>query len=641
MTQGNESFVSLATAPRRLGSTVRSLAEDYTKAFVCAIIATGYRRNVYDQLCVPADITLAMLKDHLAKQSSLSLLKRKYHHDDWIIPHSRLSSYLTRKSNQSKVWRIRIAGLYSSAKRSITCLSNEDRDLVIDKHKASMLTFRPTCPKILSLLSSFVRSKVKEYKHLMTNNEPFDKPFSQNACLEAKRGDGPRSVFKYSASNDLLLEWRRCSLLLDGPGQEIERLRVFRREVPDVPVIPEVRAVPLPPHNCKIRVITIGSAHFHKLVPLQDYLIRFCRLRYPALRSPVHCNMIIDKLGPRRVGQKYISGDFEAATDNIHLDVTQTILLAILDVLPEFDYLRELALRDVSSHTITYPDGSRVLQVNGQLMGSLLSFPILCILNDFAYCMVYKNDRKLINGDDICFVSNLADYKVWCETCSMVGLIPSLGKNYFADNFVQMNNKTYYINKKGSCYQVPLVYTDLLRMSFSRSEIGQVFDEYFADLPLTRRRLNQFVSCHLSVLRSTPQSLILPISLGGLSSIGYLDFLKDPYPRVINLVYLLLESMQFQILSTACFGPLLRKYGFVSTLSVGCSGICKRIGAFAQRANHINSLIGPTEQPMSRSLSMASFLRYCRRLNLDLQDTRFDIRHKAALPHICVAQSRA
>jgi hypothetical protein len=56
---------------------------------------------------------------------------------------------------------------------------------------------------------------------------------------------------------------------------------------------------------------------------------------------------------------------------------------------------------EVSPHLIEYPDGVGK-QTSGQLMGSLLSFPLLCFLNDFIISHSgFERGKYLINGDDV------------------------------------------------------------------------------------------------------------------------------------------------------------------------------------------------------------------------------------------------
>jgi hypothetical protein len=91
-----------------------------------------------------------------------------------------------------------------------------------------------------------------------------------------------------------------------------------------------------------------------------------------------------------------------------------------------------------------------VRQRNGQLMGHVLSFPILCIANYIMFKYTFwKLDKKapnvLINGDDVLFACTKDDYKSWCGYCKSVGLIPSLGKNLFQTDIAQINSVLFSI----------------------------------------------------------------------------------------------------------------------------------------------------------------------------------------------------
>jgi len=92
-------------------------------------------------------------------------------------------------------------------------------------------------------------------------------------------------------------------------------------------------------------------------------------------------------------------------------------------------------------------------QRNGQLMGSVLSFPLLCIAN--LYCFVkslgvmtrflsgaitLNSLPVFVNGDDIFFISDSAHYQKWLETIPVVGFSPSQGKNFFHPTLGTMNS---------------------------------------------------------------------------------------------------------------------------------------------------------------------------------------------------------
>jgi len=122
----------------------------------------------------------------------------------------------------------------------------------------------------------------------------------------------------------------------------------------------------------------------------------------------------------------------------------------------------QLALRTaLTRHLITDKDGNSRLQTWGQLMGSPVSFPILCIVNAaisrlamdmggfFEPFRGHLSDRKLrdypmlVNGDDIGFQSNGAMYDIWKWLTRMVGLRFSVGKNYTHSNFLILNSQLH------------------------------------------------------------------------------------------------------------------------------------------------------------------------------------------------------
>jgi len=66
-------------------------------------------------------------------------------------------------------------------------------------------------------------------------------------------------------------------------------------------------------------------------------------------------------------------------------------------------------------------------QVGGQLMGSLLSFPLLCLQNYIAFRWVFPASVPVkINGDDIVFRSTLDQFDRWSAVVGQLGLRLSL-----------------------------------------------------------------------------------------------------------------------------------------------------------------------------------------------------------------------
>lgn len=96
------------------------------------------------------------------------------------------------------------------------------------------------------------------------------------------------------------------------------------------------------------------------------------------------------------------------------------------------------------------------LQRKGQLMGSLFSFPILCVIN-FAVNRFY-HERKagrhldlsevpvIINGDDNLSLMPEEDFTDWLDAIGQVGFRTSVGKNYLAKEFAFLNSKFFRIS---------------------------------------------------------------------------------------------------------------------------------------------------------------------------------------------------
>jgi len=89
-------------------------------------------------------------------------------------------------------------------------------------------------------------------------------------------------------------------------------------------------------------------------------------------------------------------------------------------------------------------------------MGSIISFPILCIINA-AVCKLAvdltdgpkRNNLSayplLINGDDCAFVASEECKSAWEKIALMAGLEPSVGKTYFSKDFVNINSTNFLV----------------------------------------------------------------------------------------------------------------------------------------------------------------------------------------------------
>jgi len=175
-----------------------------------------------------------------------------------------------------------------------------------------------------------------------------------------------------------------------------------------------------------------------------------------------------------------VSGDYKGATDGLDINATKAAfeaVLSMLDIQSGFahdhvnheltcerykDILRDVLYeQDLHYRREGQPDHV-VKQQNGQLMGSNLSFPILCAINLIGYWMALEeylgvkiepHDLPvLINGDDILFRSTKPDptnprsfYEIWKRVIRQLGFELSVGKNYVHDTIFTVNSECWLI----------------------------------------------------------------------------------------------------------------------------------------------------------------------------------------------------
>lgn len=212
----------------------------------------------------------------------------------------------------------------------------------------------------------------------------------------------------------------------------------------------------------------------------------------------------------------WLSGDYTAATDNFPMSVTEALIEGILSEI-DHEPTREWVRWECSSHEILYPKGVRGTQTSGQLMGSLLSFPLLCFLND--YIVSYSGFEKfsyLINGDDVVAKGSMEKIKLWRAQAPQVGLSLSLGKNFIDPDFCTVNSQLFYRGEvlhtgKVSC-QTRVGCT--LSYCFEETQFYWGTDDWVK---------YEFLKRNILPLKSTPRSLHLSKKFGGLGLVNSLD----------------------------------------------------------------------------------------------------------------------
>lgn len=210
----------------------------------------------------------------------------------------------------------------------------------------------------------------------------------------------------------------------------------------------------------KPRVVTMYSSYNSEiLTPLHRSLYSTLRRKGWCLVGPPTDEKVqmLNGLGP------YASYDYDAATDNIKAEyVREAINILKEKACPRLTEEESRCL-DVVGHLRV--SGSRHAAPRGQPMGSLMSFPLLCLFNktvvDLAMVDLLENKkvtykefvshRCLINGDDLLLRSPLKDHSLYDRRHrywgAAVGFVVNREKTLVSDSAGEINS-TLFVNGK-------------------------------------------------------------------------------------------------------------------------------------------------------------------------------------------------
>jgi len=211
----------------------------------------------------------------------------------------------------------------------------------------------------------------------------------------------------------------------------------------------------------KTRVISKGQAvPYYLSKPLQARLHGILRM-FPEFRligAPLQATDLMDLEDNRVVGgmgrYEWFSIDYSAATDGLSARLSAAIMERLLRA--QRSDLREVWMKVLAPHWCKYPPGfpvKPVQQQNGQLMGSILSFPILCIANLGLYLYSIRDDPRplaakckgvLVNGDDMLYVARRSRWATHVRNGEQVGLRMSPGKAYHDPVYANANSACYH-----------------------------------------------------------------------------------------------------------------------------------------------------------------------------------------------------
>lgn len=218
----------------------------------------------------------------------------------------------------------------------------------------------------------------------------------------------------------------------------------------------------------------------------------------------------LSRAGFRR-GGILVSGDYRSATDNLPLEVAELILEAILENSVSVpDSVKEHARR-VLRPTLWNLDYDLSFQISrGQMMGSFLSFPLLCLQNFLCFDWARREaglDRMplLINGDDILFETSDEEFpKRWMEVVGLLGLEVERTKTSVSTSFGSLNSTLFRWGEDDLLYVVPTLRFGMLRPAEFPNSLGTSFDSFVRGQPteIRWRAARAFFSWHLCLMKS-------------------------------------------------------------------------------------------------------------------------------------------
>jgi hypothetical protein len=174
-----------------------------------------------------------------------------------------------------------------------------------------------------------------------------------------------------------------------------------------------------------------------------------------------------------------VSGDLNNATDLFYRDIPTLLLMMIAikvsEIMGESPNRLFVQMIRITTHADFKVGKSFVKQKTGQMMGSVLSFPLLCIMSLTTYiCSLshyeinplfgdrgwkwLKNLKSVgINGDDTVFKSNMHGVEKWMKAVDSIGGVVSRGKTLVNKHYFTINSELWNLSEKVNCLRPSLL----------------------------------------------------------------------------------------------------------------------------------------------------------------------------------------
>jgi hypothetical protein len=218
----------------------------------------------------------------------------------------------------------------------------------------------------------------------------------------------------------------------------------------------------------KHRVVTMQSAQVKKVLrPLHNALYSHITSYGWCVRGDVTKEDFVAVREGLKDDEQIISGDYSNATNEIYLPVVQSLVEVIAEDPDLTDVEREVLLgsfEDIEFKSSVCKVAEHYPIRRGSMMGNLLSFPLLCLLNRACFdvvvdtlCPSERVERKgRFNGDDCMFRGNQEFYDTWVYVTGLFGLVVNKEKTGRSRSWGCLNS-TWYHYGRGSFVARPVL----------------------------------------------------------------------------------------------------------------------------------------------------------------------------------------
>lgn len=237
-----------------------------------------------------------------------------------------------------------------------------------------------------------------------------------------------------------------------------------------------------------------------------------------------------------------VSGDYKSATDNLPIEVMEVALARMLrNAISIPENVKELAQR--ACRPLLFSEKETLEVKVGQMMGSLLSFPFLCLQNYLSFRWSLRSAGikghvpVLINGDDILFQEPKPGFsETWFRVVSAVGLEVEQTKTSVARDFGSLNS-TLLRWEEGRLVPVWSPRFGMFRPAEHPGSLGSAFLSFLRGAPDEYRfpAAREWFNWHIGEIRSARVSLpslgfrgLLAKRLAGLFHVLHFDDVEFP-----------------------------------------------------------------------------------------------------------------